>query len=97
MHTWPQTACLADHEADVLWTLFHLAGKIKGCGENEVWVCLSNLIFGIEPLEIHLCCCNGLLSGGHALAKLDELYLPWLALCCIQALDGHHISGTHAG
>lgn len=73
MHTWPQTARFADHKADVLWTLFHLTSKIEGCGEYKVWTCLSNLVLGIEPLEIHLCCRNGLLSGGHAFTELDEL------------------------
>lgn len=73
MHTWPQTTRFADHKADMLWALFHLTCEIEGCGEYKVWTCLPNLILGIEPLEIYLCCRNGLLSGGHAFAKLDEL------------------------
>jgi hypothetical protein len=57
----------------MLWTLFHFAGEIEGGGEDKVWTCLSNLILGIESLEIHLSCRNGLLSGGHSFAEFDEL------------------------
>lgn len=74
IHTWPQTARFSDHKADMLWTLFHLTGEVECCGEHKVWACLSNLILGIVSLEIHLGCCNGLLSGGHTFAELDKLY-----------------------
>lgn len=71
-HTWPQTARLTDNKADVLRAFFHLAGQIEGRGEHEVWICLSNFIFGVESLQVHLCRCNGLLSSRHTFAKLDE-------------------------
>lgn len=71
--TWPESAGLSNHEADMLGALFHLTSQIEGRGEHKVRICLADLILGIEPLKINLGCSNGLLSGGHAFPQLDKL------------------------
>lgn len=75
-YTWPQTSCLSDDKSNVLRALLHLAGKIECCGEDKIGIRLSNLSFGVESLEVYLSGSNGLLSGRHALAELDEFCQP---------------------
>lgn len=56
----------------MLRTFFHLACQIEGGSDNEIRVCLADLILDIEPLEIYLSGSKGLLAGGQAFAQLDE-------------------------
>ena len=78
--TWPKPACLAYYKANMLGTLFHLTGQIKGRCEDQVWVCLADLVLGVKSLEIDLSRGNGLLPSGHALSQLDEFWRGFFSI-----------------
>lgn len=56
----------------MLGAFFHLACEVEGSREDQIWVRLPDLGLRIEALEIYLGGSNGLLTGGQALAQLDE-------------------------
>lgn len=72
--TGPEAASLSDDKADVLGAFFHFAGEVERSGDYQVRIRVSDVIFGVEPLDIYLSGSQSLLSGGGSLSKLDELY-----------------------
>jgi hypothetical protein len=53
-HTWPEASGFTDNKTDMLRTLFHFAGEIESSRKNKIRICMSDLILGIESLDIHL-------------------------------------------
>lgn len=71
-HTRPQASCFADDKSNMLRTLLHLAGKIKGSGENKIRIGLPEIDLGVKPLDVDLGRGQCLLSGRHSLAQLRQ-------------------------
>lgn len=57
----------------MLRAFLHLARQVESSGKYEIRICPPNFHFRVESSDIDLCCCKGLLAGGHPFPESDQL------------------------
>ena len=72
--TGPERLGFGYDKADVLRAFLHLAGQVQCSGNHKIWICPSDLNFGIESSDIELGCCHGLLPDLETFPQSIDFY-----------------------